>query len=226
MQDLADKVGPALVRFGYTTWLADDMDIVTVGNHEEVWEFGLELGKAGVDCDREQETTQRTALLATHRVHDFTQTRTRFVEKDAGGGTVHEFGEAVDGGEMVEEWLPHLRAAPAVKSVLGVKGTVNVVRVEFEVGGDRSGNELTARRDSHTELEGFGFQEKGFRILTESGESKASQKAKEDVANDDGTEISLVVLRNRDTSAGVEQGHDGGRHLAFEDEVQDSCQVI
>jgi hypothetical protein len=71
---------------------------------------------------------------------------------------------------MVEEWLPHLGTTPAVESIFGVEGAVNVLRVDFEVGRDRSRNKFTARGHSHTELKGIGLEEKLLGGCTDSGE--------------------------------------------------------
>jgi hypothetical protein len=159
------KVGPALVGHGNAAGLPHNVDVITVGDHKEVRKFGLEFGKSGVDGDREEETSQRTALLTANRVHDFTQSGTWLVEEDAGWITIHEFGEAVDGGEVVQKWLPHLGPAPAVEGILGVEGTVNVTGVKFEVSRDRGRHQFTARSHAHTKLQGLGLEEEGFGIV-------------------------------------------------------------
>jgi hypothetical protein len=68
------EVGPPSIGFGHAAWLADKLDVVTEGNDEEVFVFFLEFGEGGVDGNSEKETSQGTTLLATNRVHDFTQT--------------------------------------------------------------------------------------------------------------------------------------------------------
>ena len=83
-------------------------------------------------------------MFTANGVHYLTEARAWFKEENTGRVTVHESNEAVNGGKVLEKGLPHLGTTPAVKSIFGVKGAVDMVRVEFKVGRDSCSNFLTA----------------------------------------------------------------------------------
>jgi hypothetical protein len=133
LEDTAVEVGPALVRDRDSGRLPNDVNVVTVSNDEQVLKLGLELGENSMDGQREEERAQRAPLLAANRVHDFAETRARFMKEDARGIAIHELHQTEDRREIVEKWLPKASAAPAVEGIPRIEGAVDVVGVEFQV---------------------------------------------------------------------------------------------
>jgi hypothetical protein len=63
--------------------------------------------------------------------------------------------------------------------------------VEFEVGGDCSRYQFTARGHSHAKLQGFGFEEESLCVDAQGGQGNATEEAEKDVADDDGPQVSF-----------------------------------
>jgi hypothetical protein len=119
-----------------------------------------------------------------------------------------------------------LGPTPTVESIFGVKGTVNVLRIKFKMGRNCGCHELATRRHTHAKLKRLGFQEEGFCFISQGGEGDASQEAKKDMADDNGAKVTFIIFGDGNSSACVEEGDDGVRNIAADDEVKHGREVI
>jgi hypothetical protein len=212
LEVLPIEVCPLLVGHKNFLWVADDVDVVAIRNDQEVGEILLQFGQGAMDRKREEETSEGTPLFTADGVHYLAEAGAWFKEENAGGVTIHECNEAVNRGKVLEKGLPHLGTTPAVESIFGVKGAVDMVWMEFKVGRDCCSNFLTACSYADAELQGFRLKEERVYVSAQGMECKATKKAEENMTDDYRAEMAFVIFGNNNTSTRIQEGDNGDWH--------------